>query len=51
MKHSVTLNEQVSSKTGANAGVPQGSFLYPFPFLFYINNLSDSLSSNAKHFR
>ena len=49
-KKRVTLNGQVSSWTVVNAGVHQGSNLGPPPFLVYINDLADRLSSNAKLF-
>ena len=42
-KQRVTLNGKVSSWTGVNAGVPQGSILSPLLSLVYIDELADGL--------
>ena len=47
-KQRVTLNGQSFSWSNVNAGVPEGSIQSPLHFLIYINDLSDSLSSNVK---
>ena len=49
MKQIVILNGEVSLCTVINAEDSLGSILHLL--LFYINNLADGLSSNAKYFR
>ena len=46
-RQSVILNGQVSSRTGVNARVPQGSILGLLLFLVYVSDLADGLPSNA----
>ena len=45
----VVLNVQESEWLAIKTGVPQGSVLGPFVFI-YINHLSDNLKSNVKLF-
>ena len=46
----VVLNGKCSQWSPIRAEVPQGSVLEPLPFLVYINDLVDNISSDAKLF-
>ena len=46
----VVFNDQFSSWTKVNAGVPQETILGPLLFLIYINDLPNGLQSNPKLF-
>ena len=47
---SVPLNEQYSSWTSIEAGVPQATILGPLLFFIYINDFSNDLKTNVKLF-
>ena len=47
---SVPLNEQYSSWTSIEAGVPQTTILGPLLFFIYINDFSNDLKTNVKLF-
>ena len=49
-KQIVVLNGQNSPWANVEAGVPKGSILAPLMLLIYINDLTDTLSTNVKLF-
>ena len=46
----VSVSGSTSSKTPVSGGVPLGSVLGPVPFIYFINNMHDFISSVMKLF-